>query len=1171
MNDRLLLSSSWLLRLIYTVVLLVGISPVLLAQDATVTTDKLDYAPGEYVIITGSGWEPGETIVLHFDEEPKPATCLLSHDLTATADASGNFTNSQFLVKENHLGVTFTLTATGQTSGLIATTVFTDGRAEISAASPTPFSPNQASSAGVKDATTITAFNNGAEGGNGNIQRFFIRIRQGAINGTIIYESPEFQVNAGINNVVLKTWDGKNTGGNFVGDGLYFVNAAYRSGSSSNITETITPASTYKTVIVDNTNPVITIEDIRVNNTPGVCGATVTWPTPTVTDANPGTLELLGTFQSGVFFPVGATELTYRATDAAGNVSEKKFKVIVLDAEGPIFPVLERIIVDQAAGVCQAVVTVPTPVVTDLCGEAKSVKFIRSDGALTLTAPFAVGKTTITWVATDDSGNESRADQDVIVKDTEGPIFPVLERIIVDQAAGVCQAVVTVPTPVVTDLCGEAKSVKFIRSDGALTLTAPFAVGKTTITWVATDDSGNESRADQDVIVKDIEKPSIVGLPSNIIVANDKGVCGALINWTAPTSSDNCSGSTIEQTAGPVSGSNFPVGESTVYYTASDASGNKYSDSFTVTVNDTEKPIIEGMPANVTVSSYADKCGAIVTWTAPTAKDNCEVKAFTNSHAPGSLFQVGITTVTYTAEDIHGNLQTVSFNVEVTNLAPSNLVITAPIIPQAIGTAINVSATFTDENIKYATWTAFDGNALTKSEKISTSGTSTAYTFTSLPAGVYTIILEVEDHCGLKVSQQFEFVTIYDPNGGFVTGGGWIYSKPGDLRTNPSADGRANFGFVAKYKTGKNLVDQVEGNTNFQFKEGDFHFKSTSHESMSLVISGAKATYRGIGTVNGLGSHKFMVTVIDGDIRGELDKFRIRVWADKSSSDVIYDNEYSLAENAEATTLLGGGSIVIHKPAAKGNKRVSAELITVSWNTPVETIKQKVDLMSATWFDSRKLALTLDAGTYDPLTPGFYELKADLVENEFFELDEPIAIQVLVQDKPKALDIELSGNVVAKDIANGTVIGTLSTLDPADDIHTYSMDTHPDLDIQGNQLIWKGTNIPVAQMKVTVLSTDRAGQTISKEIKLSRELKPGEFFLYPNPAVNETNVMLDLDQSATVGFQVYDAIGRLVIQDEAHKEGSFTHTLKLDGLAPGVYTVQLKVGNMLMTKRLIKN
>ena len=39
-----------------------------LAFGQTVTTDKLDYYPGDYVIITGSGWQPGEIVKLHLYE-----------------------------------------------------------------------------------------------------------------------------------------------------------------------------------------------------------------------------------------------------------------------------------------------------------------------------------------------------------------------------------------------------------------------------------------------------------------------------------------------------------------------------------------------------------------------------------------------------------------------------------------------------------------------------------------------------------------------------------------------------------------------------------------------------------------------------------------------------------------------------------------------------------------------------------------------------------------------------------------------------------------------------------------------------------------------------------------------------------------------------------------------
>jgi hypothetical protein len=96
------------------------------AQTATVSTDKPDYHPGEYVLITGADWQPGERVNFTFKEIPKPESCINSHDIYAIADPDGYISNNQFLVKENHLGVTFILTATGQSSGKTAETIFTD-------------------------------------------------------------------------------------------------------------------------------------------------------------------------------------------------------------------------------------------------------------------------------------------------------------------------------------------------------------------------------------------------------------------------------------------------------------------------------------------------------------------------------------------------------------------------------------------------------------------------------------------------------------------------------------------------------------------------------------------------------------------------------------------------------------------------------------------------------------------------------------------------------------------------------------------------------------------------------------------------------------------------------------------------------------------------------------
>ncbi|HZY10938.1 MAG TPA: hypothetical protein VFF29_07265, partial [Bacteroidota bacterium] len=102
-----------------------GLTSTAFAQStATVTTDKLDYMPGEHVIVSGSGWAPGETVSLLFEESPyihPPQT------LYTVADGAGNISNSDYLIEDHDLGQTFTLTATGLSSGLVAQTIFTDG------------------------------------------------------------------------------------------------------------------------------------------------------------------------------------------------------------------------------------------------------------------------------------------------------------------------------------------------------------------------------------------------------------------------------------------------------------------------------------------------------------------------------------------------------------------------------------------------------------------------------------------------------------------------------------------------------------------------------------------------------------------------------------------------------------------------------------------------------------------------------------------------------------------------------------------------------------------------------------------------------------------------------------------------------------------------------------
>src|SRR5439155_1579113 len=113
-------------------------------------------------------------------------------------------------------------------------------------------------------------------------------------------------------------------------------------------------------------------------------------------------------------------------------------------------------------------------------------------------------------------------------------------------------------------------------------------------------------------------------------------------------------------------GDTFPVGTTTVTCTATDGA-NSSTCTFTVTVSDDDAPVISGCPANITQGTDSALCGAVVTWTVPTALDNCAgAVAVTCNHNPGATFPVGTTTVTSRATD-DANSSTCTFTVTVSD------------------------------------------------------------------------------------------------------------------------------------------------------------------------------------------------------------------------------------------------------------------------------------------------------------------------------------------------------------------------------------------------------------------------------------------------------------------------------------------------------------------------
>jgi hypothetical protein len=213
------------------------------------------------------------------------------------------------------------------------------------------------------------------------------------------------------------------------------------------------------------------------------------------------------------------------------------------------------------------------------------------------------------------------------------------------------------------------------------------------------------------------------------------------------------------------------------------------------------------------------------------------------------------------------------------------LTASAAIVP--LGSPVAMTAPFTDANAAdthTAVWSWGDGSTSGGSVAESAgSGAATGSHVYGAP-GVYRVVVTITDDRGLAATAAYENLVVYDPNGGFATGGGWIGS--------PS--GKTSFGFVAKYKKGATVPT---GTTELQLRGDGLNFHSTSYEW--LVVAGASAQLEGHGTIDGSGDYTFRLWAGDGS----PDTLRIRITAADGS--VVYDNGTDQP--------LGGGSIVVHE------------------------------------------------------------------------------------------------------------------------------------------------------------------------------------------------------------------------------------------------------------------
>lgn len=385
------------------------------------------------------------------------------------------------------------------------------------------------------------------------------------------------------------------------------------------------------TTITVNTAPAILCSsNITVNNTPGLCGANVSYSAATATGSPAPTITY--SHASGSFFPSGSTTVTATATNSCGSTS-CTFIVTVIDIQAPVISCPFNITVNATPGVCGAVVNYSSPAATDNCGSN--------------TLPTSI------------SGYAFKGNYN-------GHTYFLSN---------------SMATPETAHANAIALGGHLVTINSAAENTFVSAMSPTNYMWIGYTDKDVEGTfrwiTDEPVTYTNWAS----GEPNNS--GNEDW---AVINWGgSPKWNDwlytvsayyvvEFSGGSVPTTllTGLGSGATFPIGMSTETWQATDQAGNVSTCSFTVTVVDNIAPTV--VTQNITVQLNSSGTATITAAQVDNGStDNCGIASIVVSKTAFNCSNIGPNTVTLTVTDVNGNVSTGTAVVTVQD-------ITAPIV-----------------------------------------------------------------------------------------------------------------------------------------------------------------------------------------------------------------------------------------------------------------------------------------------------------------------------------------------------------------------------------------------------------------------------------------------------------------------------------------------------------
>ena len=438
--------------------------------------------------------------------------------------------------------------------------------------------------------------------------------------------------------------------------------------------------------VVDVTPPSIVCPgDLTVSAAPGTCTASSVVTGMAVATDNCAVSGI--TTDAPLIFDAGITVIVYTAEDGSGNTATCVQRVTVLDQVPPMVVCPPAVTLNTDPASCASTASTGAATASDNCGLSSLVD--------NRPPTFPLGLTQVLFTATDMQGNTATCIQVVTVLDQELPVITGCpSSVTASTDPGLCTGTVSWVVPQASDNCS------VVAFNGTYSPGLSFMIGTTIVVYTARDASGNTATCSFVLNVVDTEAPRLTNCSSDITVNNASNACGAIVSWTPPQGSDNCMGAML--TTNHLPGAFFGLGQTVVFYTASDAAGNTATCTFRVNVLEQQPPNVV-CPPDIQLQVPDDACTVVADWTIPVPTDNCPGASITfASHVPGSGFPVGTTVVTYIASDVSGQTASCSFSVVVRD----NTVPVANCVPsfalnldangQAVVTAGQIDAGSTD-------------------------------------------------------------------------------------------------------------------------------------------------------------------------------------------------------------------------------------------------------------------------------------------------------------------------------------------------------------------------------------------------------------------------------------------------------------------------------------------